>query len=57
MDWLQYLDIVAYIISGASIIVKVTPTKKDDEVVGKLSQILFGIRKVFEVASLAEKKK
>jgi hypothetical protein len=29
-NWKQIADVIAYVIAGASIVVKLTPTKKDD---------------------------
>jgi len=38
--WVEILNIVAYVISGASIIVKLTPTPKDDEILGTAIKFL-----------------
>ena len=34
--WQDIANLVAYVIAGASIIVKLTPTQKDDAILGKI---------------------
>jgi len=38
--WADILQIVAYVISGASVLVKITPTPKDDAVLQPFIRIL-----------------
>ena len=39
-NWAEVAKTVAYIIAGASIIVKLTPTLKDDAILGKIKKFL-----------------
>lgn len=34
--WQDIANLIAYVIAGASIIVKLTPTQKDDAILGKI---------------------
>ena len=38
--WQEIINVVAYLIAGASIIVKLTPTLKDDTILGKIKDFL-----------------
>lgn len=38
--WVDLTNVVAYLIAGASIIVKLTPTQADDEVLQKIVDFL-----------------
>lgn len=38
--WADIASVIAHIIAAASIIVKLTPTQKDDEVLGKLIKFI-----------------
>lgn len=49
INWGLILNIVTYVIAISSIIVKWTPTQKDDEILGKIINIL-------KVLSLNKKK-
>ena len=35
-NWIDVANVVAYTIAAASILVKLTPNKKDDEILGKI---------------------
>ena len=39
-NWLEIVQVISYIIAGATVIVKFTPTLKDDEVLGKIKAFL-----------------
>jgi len=39
-NWLDVLNIISYVIAGASVIVKLTPTPKDDAVLGSVIRFL-----------------
>lgn len=39
-NWADIAKIIAYIIAGASIIVRLTPTPKDDVILGKIKNFL-----------------
>jgi hypothetical protein len=45
-NWTDVLDIFAYVIAAASIVVKFTPTKIDDKWVGKIALWLSLARKI-----------
>lgn len=38
--WLDVTTVVAYVIAAASVIVKLTPTQKDDAILGKVVAFL-----------------
>lgn len=40
INWLTILSIISYVISGAALIVKLTPTPNDDNFLAKVIEIL-----------------
>ena len=39
-NWTDVVKVIAYVIAGASVVVKLTPTPKDDIILGKVKTFL-----------------